>query len=202
MNHRFLMKRVALLLFAGLFGLATLQTATAQDNHDVTIEVAEINKITVNGAPTIDIASGEIADGSGNLQWNSGGGGGSYDVETNVNSLRKIEVSASKQGDATIENYGLKVTDDSDAPTGGGFDSDEIVLTDVDDGILVGSGSAKTLIDGFKQVGEFGLDLAYEGKVNYEFNPGDQNNAKVKVTYTLTSSGNTGGGQGGNNGSN
>ncbi len=84
-------KRSALLLFAVLFGLATLQTATAQETggHNVEIKVNKINKITVNGDPTIN-----IDDRIG--EWVSGDGEGNYDVETNLPGKRKITVSASQ----------------------------------------------------------------------------------------------------------
>ncbi len=182
MNHRFLMKRVALLLFAGLFGLATLHTATAQNtgNHEVTIKVDEINELTVNGAPTINV--GQNIDA-----WNTDGAGtaGTYDVETNVQKERKITVSASQTGSATIANYGLRVS--ATAPGSGSLVNDPFVLTDV-----TGSSSSAPkssfasgdFINGFQQVGESGLSLTYEAKVNYEYDP--SNNAKVKVTYTLT----------------
>jgi hypothetical protein len=176
------MKRVALLLFAGLFGLATLQTATAQDEddlHDVTIEVDEINELTVDGAPTIDI--GENID-----EWRNDDDAATYDVETNVQDSRKITVSASGGGDATVENYGLRVS--ATAPGSGSLLEDPFVLTDV----TGSSGSAPAssfasgdFITGFQQVGESGLSLTYEAKVNYEYNP--SKNAKVEVTYTLTS---------------
>jgi len=186
MNHRFLMKRaalmkrVALLLFAGLFGFATLQTATAQDEddlHDVTIEVDEINELTVDGAHTIDI--GENID-----EWRNDDDAATYDGETKVQDSRKITVSASGGGDATVENYGLRVS--ATAPGSGSLLEDPFVLTDV-----TGSGNSNTssfasgdFIDGFQQVGAFDLDLDYEAKVNYEYDPA--NDATVTVTYTLT----------------
>ncbi|WP_251923475.1 hypothetical protein [Salinibacter ruber] len=179
-------KRSALLLFAGLFGFATLHTATAQGgkdsgNHDVTIQVTKINDITVNGAPTIDI--GQNID-----TWVDGDDAGSYDVETNVNDTRIITVSASQTGSATIENYGLRLnTGNSQAPGDGSFpgNGSTFVLTDVGDTGFPNNGNV--LVRDFQQVGEFGLSLDYQAKVNYEFNPG--NDAGVEVTYTLTSSG-------------
>lgn len=177
-------KRSALLLFAGLFGLATLQTATAQDDddHDVTIKVAEINEITVSGAPTINV--GQEID-----EWKPDDDAATYDVETNVNSTRKIEVSASQTGSSDPENaanYGLRLdTENSDTPGDGSFPGEgaPFVLTDVGESGFDGG----ILVRGFQQVGAFDLALDYEAKVNYEFNPGDD--AEVEVTYTLTSMG-------------
>ncbi|MCS3632525.1 hypothetical protein GGP55_003143 [Salinibacter ruber] len=189
-------KRSALLLFAGLFGLATLQTATAQDsdNHDVTIKVDKINDIAVSGAPTIEV--GQKID-----EWRPDDDVATYDVETNVNDTRMITVSASQTGSSDPDNaanYGLRLdTENSQAPGDGSFPGEgaSFVLTDVGESDFNGG----TLVRGFQQVGAFGLSLDYEAKVNYEFNPGDD--AEVKVTYTLTSSGSSGGGGGSGGGS-
>ncbi|WP_251954327.1 hypothetical protein [Salinibacter ruber] len=147
----------------------------------------KINELTVNGAPTIDI--GQNID-----TWVDGDDAGSYDVETNVDDTRIVTVSASQTGSSDPENaanYGLRLdTENSDAPGDGSFPGarNPFVLTDVGESGFDGG----TLVRGFKQVKESNLTLDYEAKVNYEYNPG--NDAEVEVTYTLTSSGNSGGG--------
>jgi hypothetical protein len=175
------MKRAALLLFAVLFGLATLQTATAQEtgNHNVKIKVNKINKITVNGDPTIN-----IDDRIG--EWVSGDGEGSYDVETNLPGKRKITVSASQSDTPpAIENYALRVSTPNAPGNGNGngngsLPNDPLTITSLDNGFDNGNELAKE----FGQLDESNLSLRYEAKVNYDYNP--NKDATVTVTYTLT----------------
>ncbi|MCS3827092.1 hypothetical protein GGP85_002559 [Salinibacter ruber] len=47
MDFRFIVRRTGLLLFAGLFGFATLQPATAQNSHEVTVNVEPIQKLSI-----------------------------------------------------------------------------------------------------------------------------------------------------------
>ncbi|MCS3642905.1 hypothetical protein [Salinibacter ruber] len=174
-------KRSALLLFAVLFGLATLQTATAQETggHNVEIKVNKINKITVNGDPTIN-----IDDRIG--EWVSGDGEGNYDIETNLPGKRKITVSASQSDTPPApENYALRVSTPNAPGNGNGngngsLPNNPLTITSLDNGFDNGNELAK----GFGQLKKSGLDLTYEAKVNYDYNP--NKNATVTVTYTLT----------------
>jgi len=174
-------KRFALLLFAGLFGFATLQTASAQGNHNVTISVDESETISVDGSPTVDI--GSTID-----EWVSGNGNGTYSVTTNASDDRKITVTASADGlgSGNVGALGLRV--DANATPGGGTQQGSsdgaLLLTDTGEGSFVDD---TDFITGFKDVDTGDLGLTYEAKATADFDP--SNDGAVKITYTLTSDG-------------
>ena len=177
-HPRLFMKRIALLLFAGLFGFATLQTATAQNeaSHDVTIDVAGVNELSLNNdgdALNIDI-------GSNINSWVSGDGDVSYDVETNKSGqIIEANVSSSSfSNNGELSDVGLKVNASPPTNASGG----ETILTDVGDG-----GGTETVVSGITGVSENQLVLDYSAKVNEDVSPGE-GGVTLTVTYTLTSS--------------
>lgn len=172
------MKRLSLLLFAGLFGFATLQTATAQeDNHNVTINVSEVNEISADGNPTIDIGADDFNE------WVADGDEGTYDVTTNASSKKRIDVSASANGigdKANLEGFRVK-TDDMPAGADAGNDVSGDYVDLIDNGGFLND---KNIVRNVENVDEEELGLTYEAKVGPEYNPGDDGD--IEVTYTLT----------------
>jgi len=158
------MKRFSLLLFAGLFGLATLQTAGAQDDkHDVTITVNTINTISVNKDVTVKVdAIGEWA----------GSAATDFTVTTNDGNEKKVNAEVTTNEDDLGENLELRVSA-SDLSEVSGKDNVKLV-----------SGKAKAVAIGYENTKETGT-LTYNAKADAEFDPSDDK--VVEVEYTLTS---------------
>ena len=159
------MKRFSLLLFAGLFGLATLQTAGAQDDkHDVTITVNTINTISVNKDVTVTVdAIGEWA----------GSAATDFTVTTNDGNEKKVNAEVTTNEDDLGENLELRVSasDLSDGVSG-------------ENNVELVSGKAKAVATGYENTKETGT-LTYNAKADAEFDPSDDK--VVEVEYTLTS---------------
>jgi hypothetical protein len=186
-------KRVALLLFAGLFGFATLQTATAQTfektnaSHEVNIEVKEIRKIYIRsnvGPVTVEqltdpsTVNGEDLDfpGKSNPSQTS-----NFEIRINYTEDHQVDAEVTNPDDGQIGELGLQVSltgmDDDE-----GIDGYQTLLRPANTG---GSDpGAQTVADGISQTITDGT-LTYRAVATPEFDPGS--NPNVKVQYTLTS---------------
>jgi hypothetical protein len=183
------MKRAALLLFAGLFAAATLQTAGAQnDDHEVTIDVNKIEAINVTGSPsiTIDTLSTDV--------WTSGNGNGEIsEITSNAPSSRKITVQVTSS-DAP-KGLGLRVSgtatnngnSGSNSSSGSFANNGTIYLLKEGNGSFEDSGNSVgfDFYTGFQSVYNGVIDLTYEAQANASYNP--NNTTNIDVQYTLTS---------------
>ncbi len=177
MNHHLYMKRVALLLLAGLFGFATLQTAAAQTgSHEVKIDVDKVNTISVDNTVSFDITSSdigsEVTDETADL-----------DVTTNAPNNRKVTVQTTDvtENDASLKNVSLKV--ESTKNLGG--TSNEVTITSLGSN---STGSPEDFLTGVSSIDEDDVPLKYTAEVNYEYDPNQTVTFTVK--YTLTGGGN------------
>lgn len=179
------MKQLSLFLFASLFAVAVLQPASAQpsdatDDHSVTINVDNIDELSVDGAPTITINSGELNT------WVEGDGAGSFTVTSNAQSARKITVSgvsAVGNGNSQLGNLGLRVKAESTPGSGSDAYSGSFEL-------LSKSGNSfntGNFITGFKEVHEITTNLTYEANASENYDP--SKTTEIKVEYTLTANG-------------
>jgi hypothetical protein len=162
------MKRFSLLLFAGLFGLATLQTAGAQDdsdNHDVTIKVETANTISVEKDVTVTVdAIGEWV----------GSAATDFTVTTNDGNGKRVNAEVTTNEDEFGENLKLRVSAKG-LSKGSGKSNVELV-----------SGAAHTVATGYENTEETGT-LTYNAKANAKFDPSPSSDKVVEVEYTLTS---------------
>jgi hypothetical protein len=168
-------KRFALLLFAGLFGLATLQTANAQETstHDVTIDVGTVVGITAPGNLTISIDPSESFTGS-----NTASDG--YDVSSNTSETKQIDVTVSNASNAgEVDDFRiLDVGGSTEIPSGATAGTNELNL------FTEGSNTgAQTLATGVQGVDDEDLAVQYEATVSSNFN--SDTDATMTVTYTL-----------------
>jgi hypothetical protein len=198
-------KRSALLLFAGLFAAATLQTAGAQgnsgnsgnpgspgtpdDNHEVTINVNNIDEINVTGSPsiTIDTLSTDV--------WTSGNGDGQIsEITSNAPTSRKITVQVLTGNSDSPQNLGLRVSGTANNLGNSGSNSssgsfanggDPIDLLEVGDSSFENGGNGTNFYTGFQSVHNGTIDLTYEAQANASYDPGNTTN--IEVQYTLTS---------------
>jgi hypothetical protein len=182
-------KRSALLIFAGLFAAATLQTAGAQnDDHEVTIDVNKIEAINVTGSPsiTIDTLSTNV--------WTSGNGNGEIsEITSNAPSPRKITVQVTSTN--SPKGLGLRVsgsvindgTSNSGSNSNSGSFEGTIDLLEVGDDSFEDSGNSDgfDFYTGFQSVYNGAIDLTYEAQANASYNP--NNTTNIDVQYTLTS---------------
>ena len=176
--NTFSMKRIALLLFAGVLGLAVLQPAVAQNGPNgkqtVNIEVQTINEIVAPGDVTIDIAPSN-GDFTGTATTSGG-----YDVTSNVSGGAKVQVQATNANN-TDQLNSLKILEGgTEAP--GSANAKTVTLVDSDGTI---DGPKDLTNSNFKGVDEDGLDVQFEAEVSPDFKP-NQSNTTVTVKYTLT----------------
>lgn len=172
------MKRIALLLFAGVLGLAVLQPAAAQNGQNgkqkVSIEVQKINEIVAPGDVTIDIAPSN-GDFTGTATTESG-----YDVTSNVSGGAKVQVQATNTNNADQLNS-LKILEGgTDAP--GSASAQTVTLVDSDG---TTDGPEALTNSNFNGVDEDGLSVQFEAEVSPDFKP-NKSNTTVTVKYTLT----------------
>lgn len=190
---QYTMKQRSLFLFASLFAVAMLHPASAQpgggppggpsdatDNHSVTINVDNIDEISVDGSPTITINSGELNT------WVEGDGDGSFTVTSNAKSARKITISSASAvgpGNSQLAHLGLRVKAESLPGSGSEAYSGAFEL-------LSKSGNAFNtgdFITGFKGVHGTTTDLTYEANASESYDP--SKTTEIEVEYTLTASG-------------
>ncbi|MCS4044881.1 hypothetical protein [Salinibacter ruber] len=185
MDFRFIVRRTGLLLFAGLFGFATLQPATAQNSHEVTVNVEPIQKLSIKndvGPVTVSELS-EPEDGIGNSDFIANSEGqsttGTFDIVTNLTGQR-VEAKVIKDGSqGQIGELGLQVslTGLNGGETVQGYQT-LLLPSDVDR-----DPGTKTVA---KNIGHTDTDgtLTYRAIATPEFDP--TSDATVKVEYTLT----------------
>ena len=176
--NTFSMKRIALLLFAGVLGLAVLQPAVAQNGPNgkqtVNIEVQTINEIVAPGDVTINIAPSN-GDFTGTATTSDG-----YDVTSNVSGGAKVQVQATNANN-TDQLNSLKILEGgTDAP--GSANANTVTLVDSDG--TTGGPQALTNSN-FTGVDEDGLSVQFEAEVSPDFKP-NKSNTSVTVEYTLT----------------
>ena len=176
--NTFSMKRIALLLFAGVLGLAVLQPAAAQNGPNgkqtVNIEVQTINEIVAPGDVTINIdpSNGDFT-GTATTE-------GGYDVTSNVNGGAKVQVQATNTNNADQLNSLKILKSGTEAP--GEANATDVTLVDSEG---TTSGPRALTNNNFKGVDEDGLDVQFEAEVSPDFKP-NQSNTTVTVKYTLT----------------
>jgi hypothetical protein len=155
------MKRIALLLFAGLFGFATFQTAAAQssDNHNVTINVNEVNTISVESdvSLTIDVINEWAGEGTTN-----------FTVVTNDGNSKKVDARITGNQDGLGDYLQLRVSS-----SGAGSGQGNVVL----------SSDAQTVATGIENEEVEGT-LSYDAQAGPEYDP--TATTTVQVEYTLT----------------
>ena len=174
--NSFGMRRIALLFFAGILGLAVLQPAAAQNsqNQTVNIEVQTINEIVAPGDVTINIdpSNGDFT-GTATTE-------GGYDVTSNVNGGAKVQVQATNTNNADQLNSLKILKSGTEAP--GEANATDVTLVDSEGKT---SGPRALTNNNFKGVDEDGLDVQFEAQVSPDFKP-NQSNTSVTVEYTLT----------------
>lgn len=171
-----ILKRLGAFLFITAFGFATVQPAAGQSgSHVVTVEVNEIEEISVSGNLVFEIGPANELD-----EWVPADETGTLTTTTNVHSDRKITVQAvSINSRGKLGNIGLRVdAGDSDEIEGEITDIIEFTSSPEEPGV------ARDLTNSFQTVHNESIDLDYEAKVNEDFDPDNQ--VRVQVKYTLT----------------
>jgi hypothetical protein len=173
-----ILKRLGAFLFITAFGFATVQPAAGQsDVHEVTVEVNEIEEISVSGNLSFEIGPANELD-----EWVSADETATLTTTTNVHSGRKITVQAvSINSGETLGNIGLRVA----AGASGDIDGKTAEIL----GFNPSPGGqedyvVRDLTNSFETVHEESIDLNYEARVNEDYNP--ENQTEVQVKYTLT----------------
>ncbi|MCS3669217.1 hypothetical protein GGP85_002667 [Salinibacter ruber] len=173
--NTFSMKRIALLLFAGVLGLAVLQPAAAQ-TQEVTVTVNSINEIVAPGSVNIN-----IDPSNGNFTGTATTSNG-YDVTSNDPNGRIVSVNVSNNN-SLGEVESLKIlSNGTEAPGNAKVSSDLTLVTDGSAAIS----NATDLTSSFTGVDVDGLPVQFQATVSPDFSP-NQNSTSIEVTYTLTS---------------
>lgn len=179
--------QVRIFLCVILFGLAAASPAAGQsDAHVVTVNVQNIESLSVYGSPVVEVGAGELKS------YVQGDGTGELVVTSNVHKDRKVTVQATSIDsrdpsgeEEALGNISLRV----DIP-----DADGEIESNGKKTEILGFGTAdrssnvnvaRDLTAPFQTVYQESVDLVYEAKVNQDYNPETQ--TRVQVKYTIQS---------------
>ncbi|WP_251924079.1 hypothetical protein [Salinibacter ruber] len=173
-----------LLLLGGFFGLAVLQTTSAQDTdkgpddkQQIEVKVEPFTEINPSGDVTITINPGEGTNENGNF---TGAATSSYKVTTNEGGKISVGVTDNNYN-ATEELRSLTVLSSGTSAPG-----DELTVDS--DLALISDGSPQGINELASPDNDYGVvgtgDITFEAAVTPQFDPGSK--ATVEVVYTMT----------------
>ena len=169
------MKRIALLLFAGVLGLAAVQPAAAQ-TQEVTVTVNSINEIVAPDSVNINVDPTD-GDFTGTATTSNG-----YDVTSNDPNGRVVSVNVSNNN-SLGEVESLKILSSGTEAPGDATVNSNITL--VSNGSAAIS-NATNLTGSFTGVDANNLPVQFEATVSPDFSP-TQTSTSITLKYTLTS---------------